>query len=265
VTKIPFAVRSLIVGWSGGVASTLVCHPLDTLKVRVQNRDPINMRLFRNPYKGLFYPLLTRPSTSALSVLGFEWGKAGWEKVGLDPKARVKRAYVAGLFAGVVDSLVRTPVDRCKVQAQFFRLSTVATFLKLYKEPFHILSTFLHGYILTLMWRMAQCSLFFGFYEQLRGYGGSDIVSTCMKGGTTGMVSWTIIMPIDTVRCRYFALQTGSQGILRTAKDVVEENGLRGFYRGYWTILIRAFPASAAWWGASSQSRQWLLPEPELA
>jgi len=210
VTNIPFAVRSLIVGWSGGVAATLVCHPLDTLKVRIQNKDPLNLWLFRSPYKGLFYPLLTRPSTSALSVLGFEMGKTCWEKVGLDPNARVSRAYCAGLFAGIFDSWIRTPVDRCKVQAQYFRLSTVATFLKLYREPLNVLVTFSHGYILTLMWRMAQCSLFFGFYEQLSGWGGKDTVTTCLKGGTTGMVSWTIIMPLDTIRCRYLALETGS-------------------------------------------------------
>src|SRR5690606_14700008 len=69
-----------------------------------------------------------------------------------------------------------------------------------------------------------------------------------LSGGLAGLCYWIAVLPIDTIKSRFQSLEEGFRynGIWDCYKKVVSE-GYRVLYRGLTPILIRAFPANAAY------------------
>ncbi len=70
-----------------------------------------------------------------------------------------------------------------------------------------------------------------------------------LAGGLAGSTSWSIIFPMDSVKSR---MQTSDMtspskiNFLSVAKIIYNSQGVTGFYRGWSSAIMRAFPANAA-------------------
>ena len=69
------------------------------------------------------------------------------------------------------------------------------------------------------------------------------IIKIYILGGTAGCLNWGLgIMP-DVLKSRF---QTGSYNSIREVfADVMAKEGIRGMYRGFVPVMLRAFPANA--------------------
>jgi len=73
------------------------------------------------------------------------------------------------------------------------------------------------------------------------------IFANLMAGGIAGVISWSIIVPLDVVKSQIQADYMGFmyQNPLASARAVYIQSGIRGFYSGWLMICIRAFPVNA--------------------
>jgi len=80
-----------------------------------------------------------------------------------------------------------------------------------------------------------------------------------MAGGFAGVCSWILTYPVDIVKSKQ---QADISGEFSSAFDCIRKTqsreGVRGFYRGISTTLVRAFPVNAATFGAVEASMQLL-------
>jgi len=72
--------------------------------------------------------------------------------------------------------------------------------------------------------------------------------ASALAGGISGAWTWAMIYPLDVIKSR---IQTGPlerelrQGMWTVGRDIVEERGWRGLFRGLGVTLVRAFPVNA--------------------
>lgn len=59
---------------------------------------------------------------------------------------------------------------------------------------------------------------------------------------------WAAIMPIDTIKTRYTVAKQGVT-VRAVVRQILQEAGLRGLYRGFLPTMLRAFPANGAAFG----------------
>lgn len=93
-------------------------------------------------------------------------------------------------------------------------------------------------------------------------YGELSKVSTYLAGGFAGMFSQFTVYPIDTLKFRIQCapLQSDRKGIiLRTAKEMYKEGGLRLFYRGIFVGVTGIFPYSAIDLGTFTTVKKFLI------
>lgn len=65
-------------------------------------------------------------------------------------------------------------------------------------------------------------------------------------------------MPIDTIKTRYTVAEKGAT--LRTVvRQILQESGPRGLYRGFVPTMLRAFPANGAAFGCIDLTERYVF------
>lgn len=73
----------------------------------------------------------------------------------------------------------------------------------------------------------------------------SAIFIDLICGGLAGALSWLSIMPFDVIKSKLQADIQNNSSIRRTAINIWQTEGLRGFYRGSFPTVIRGFIVNA--------------------
>jgi len=85
----------------------------------------------------------------------------------------------------------------------------------------------------------------------------SPALARLLCGGATGVLFNLLLSPVDVVRSRLMATESG--GVLFHTRAVLREHGaLRGFFRGADVTVLKAFPTNAVGFLALSKAK-WLL------
>mmetsp|Transcript_27363 Transcript_27363/g.70465 ORF Transcript_27363/g.70465 Transcript_27363/m.70465 type:complete len:343 (-) Transcript_27363:203-1231(-) len=98
-------------------------------------------------------------------------------------------------------------------------------------------------------------------------------LSAILSGGISGVVMWSVVLPIDVAKTR---LQTASPGsrwdasVAAHLRMLWRQGGVRTLYSGLTPTLVRAFPANAAQWlvweATTSYLQSWSAsPDPYMA
>lgn len=74
------------------------------------------------------------------------------------------------------------------------------------------------------------------------------MVPSLLFGGIAGVINWTAVLPIDTIKTRFQVAPPGAYptGLRGVARDLIAREGVRGLFRGLGAANTRAFPAAAA-------------------
>ncbi|OQR98504.1 carrier superfamily protein [Achlya hypogyna] len=310
-------IRDFIAGSFAGVSSTVVGHPFDTVKVRLQMHCPlsssfkgpldcvmqtINKEGFLGLYRGMVSPMTTVPLVNAVVFSTYESAKSFLlnRRDNHNGILTNNEAMLAGAWAGLMNSVVVTPVElvKCHLQAQGEAIATHANEIK-FTGTLDCVKKIIEIDGIRGLWRGQVATMYrevpsyigqkltdFGldellqqvFTSQMDGTDGKpSATTTLLAGGFAGCVCWTVSYPQDVVKSR-LQLQPLGQPPLYAAsrlipdggwwncfRAIVKEEGPRALWKGYSPCLVRAFPANAAGFFTYEMVRSVLFDEqPEL-
>ncbi|XP_055837775.1 mitochondrial basic amino acids transporter [Episyrphus balteatus] len=254
-------------GCVGGCAGVLVGHPLDTIKVHLQTQDSK-----RSIYRGTWHCLQTivakdsirglyRGISSPLGGVAFVnaivFGVYGNVQRNTKDPDSLGSHFIAGSTAGLVQSLVCSPMELAKTYLQLqdnFKSSVkhkgpLSCLYHIYgKDGFRGL---FRGLGITALRDVPGFAGYFVSYELLMRQVAAPSAFHCLiAGGLAGTFSWMLTFPIDVVKSCLQAdgMMTRPKytGILDCIQKGYQSEGIHFFSRGLTSTLLRAFPMNAA-------------------
>ncbi|KAL2918464.1 carnitine transporter [Polyrhizophydium stewartii] len=95
------------------------------------------------------------------------------------------------------------------------------------------------------------------WFRERQGHDGHvNSAAIMLSGGIAGMINWTIAIPMDTIKSRLQSAPPGEASVGKVVSKLFAESGPAGLFRGLGPTLLRAFPASAAFFfGVETSSR----------
>ena len=186
-------------GAISGIVGTISTYPLDTLKVRKQVGSSLHIS---HLYKGIKYPIAINAMYKGGVFL-------------INDRLNIENTVLKGAATGGIMSLLSTPLEHLKCQAQSYK-PLDKNIMSLYR-----------GFPPTFVRDTIHTGIYFKVYETLKPEYGSLIA-----GGTAGTLGWAFTYPIDVVKT---CIQTGEK-IAYTPRNL---------FRGIHYSLLRAFPTHA--------------------
>lgn len=285
-------VRNLVAGTAGGWAQTIVGHPFDTIKVRMQTGGGASVSLseclqstmkngIHDFYRGIASPLLGQGLMNALQYATYGnmkilCGGCDRDTIVLPPE----RYLIVGALTGAVISTVDGPVDLFKIKLQVqgqtgTNYKGVIDAMKQIYGTFGIRGVY-QGFGATLIRNIPCNGLYFATYEYVRQYFvEKDNVSISelspsrllTAGGAAGFAYWSILYPVETVKS---ALQSDAsdpakrryRNWIDCVRKIYQQNGFNAFWRGWVPCIMRSVPANAACFYAYETARQILMDLP---
>jgi len=262
----------------------LVCHPLDTIKVRLQlskraqrpgakklgfigtGAQIIRRETPLGLYKGLGAVLTGIVPKMAIRFTSYDW----YKQLLANPDGTVssKATFLAGLSAGVTEAVaVVTPMEVIKIrlQAQHHSMADPLDIPK-YRNAAHALYTVVReegfgalyrGVSLTALRQGTNQAANFTAYSELRAQlqkyqGTNDLPSwqTSLIGLVSGAMGPFSNAPIDTIKTRLqkTPAQPGDTALGRIkniTSEMWKQEGARSFYKGITPRVMRVAPGQA--------------------
>ncbi|KAL5117607.1 Mitochondrial succinate-fumarate transporter [Pleosporales sp. CAS-2024a] len=278
------AATNLIAGGGAGMMEALACHPLDTIKVRMQlsrrarapgaptrgflrtGKEIVKRETALGLYKGLGAVLTGIVPKMATRFTSYEWYKQMLADSAGNVSSRC--TFMSGLAAGVTEAvLVVTPMEVIKIrlQAQHHSMADPLDIPK-YRNAAHALYTVVkeegagalwRGVSLTALRQGTNQAANFTTYSELRAQlqkysGTNDLPSyqTSLIGLMSGAVGPFTNAPIDTIKTRLQKTPaepgtSATQRIVGIAGDMWKQEGVRSFYKGITPRVMRVAPGQA--------------------
>jgi len=278
--------RDFVAGCFAGVFSTLVGHPFDTVKVRMQlNTTGVRQSMvgctmltirqegILGLYKGLSSPMMSVPLVNALVFGAYEHAKRQVQAMHPETPLSTGEQCLCGAWAGLVNTAVVTPVEllKCRLQVQGDQPSGVCAETRALAREYRTLvqqdgfKGLWRGNVITAIREVASYIAMFGTYEVLKAAYPQPGVEpsaayTVFSGGVAGMMCWTFSYPQDVIKS-HLQLQRGALdysarypahrwfpdgGFISCFRTIMRSEGYRGFWHGYSAAAVRAFPANGA-------------------
>lgn len=273
----------LVAGGAAGFVESSICHPLDTIKTRMQLRQAggsthglfmtgariIQKESFPALYKGLTAVYMGIVPKMAVRFSSFESYKGYLADA--DGKVSQSATFLAGLGSGVTEAiLVVTPAEVCKIrlQAQFHSMADPAqlatrkyrnvlqTALLVAKEEG--ISALYKGVVPTVMRQGINQAVNFTTYQAVKTYWlekqqKSELLpwESMLFGGLSGGLGPLVNNPLDVVKTRLQKQRIVEgqvpkyRGIGQAIPVIVQEEGVLALWKGITPRLMRIMPGQA--------------------
>jgi solute carrier family 25 carnitine/acylcarnitine transporter 20/29 len=222
--------NDFIYGLFGGFTGTILSHPFDTIKTRIQTntvstiRDAIKMKSL---YAGLTAPLIGIMFEKSI-VFGF------YDK----SKQYGFSNFTSGLIGGFMSTIVVTPIDRIKISYQN-------------KEKLNIRNLY-KGFTPTIFRETPGFGIYFYTYNKLKETfnGNESAPKTFLFGAISGLSAWIFIYPSDLIKTNYQSDHNGNLTLPQTIKAIIGTNNpnnsilksVKNLYKGFNLAIMRAMP-----------------------
>jgi len=164
-------VTDIFAGACAGIAQVAVGHPLDTIKVHLQNKYPLPK--FKLLYRGYRYPLVYALAYNSLIFP-------------IVTRSSLPE-YQSGFLAGMAVTPLAFFFDLCKVKRQT-------------QQPIGTHLLWHRGFRMAFLRETIAMSAYFSSYYELKNH-----IKPLYAGGLAGLINWTLTYPIDVIRNRQFA------------------------------------------------------------
>jgi mitochondrial ornithine carrier protein len=292
------ALKDIAFGSFAGAVGKIVEYPFDTVKVRLQSqpdhlplqytgpldcfRQSIRQEGFKSLYRGVSAPMVGAAAETASLFVSYSASQTILRKtvvsVPEDEKLPLWALVTAGGMAGVVTSVILTPIELVKCRMQAPLSSTLAPATLQPGTPLPSLSPFTvirdvfqreglrgfwRGQLGTFFRESGGGAAWFGGYEatsraltkRLAVQQGRlveeikqlPISYQMLSGAVAGMSYNFIFFPADTIKSK---IQTGELShtqptFWNVGKELWRAHGLKGLYRGCGITVARSAPSSA--------------------
>lgn len=278
--------KEYLAGLIAGVATVIIGHPFDTVKVKLQKYNTgargIKYRnglhctarvLQTEGVKGLY-----RGATSSFVGVAFEssilFGVYSQTKQSLQggvhsnvPNPRI--IIPSAAYAGAIISFVLCPSELIKCRMQVQGADPLIQNSHRYTGPLDCalrtvkkdgVSGVFRGGVTTLLRESIGNVVFFSVYEHIRHYMHLQSKSSSynsnlldmgigiVSGGLGGVAFWSAVLPLDVAKT---IIQTApdkstTRNPFRVLDSIYKRAGIKGCYAGLGPTIVRAFPANAA-------------------
>ncbi|KAJ2711579.1 hypothetical protein H4R19_003182 [Coemansia spiralis] len=232
--------------------------PVDCLVKTVRNEGFLGM------YKGMASPLVGIAAVNSLLFWAYSLGKR-LQTGSRTATPTLGQMAIAGAGAGVVNSVLASPVELLKVRLQV-QYGSAAAGGAAFRGPVplarHLVRQFgvrgiAWGFWATVAREIPAYAAFYSGFEfakrqfaQALAGGDADRLGPLplMASGSIGGVSyWVASYPLDVIKSRVQSSAAPPRGIgyiATTARAIMAEQGLRGFVRGFSPSVLRSIPAA---------------------
>eukprot|EP00300_Choanocystis_sp_HF-7_P042443 c9194_g1_i1.p1 GENE.c9194_g1_i1~~c9194_g1_i1.p1 ORF type:complete len:320 (+),score=73.42 c9194_g1_i1:48-962(+) len=281
-TKDPLT--TFVAGGTAGLVESVTCHPLDTIKTRMQLRQ--GTRAYKGPFQtGLgivtkegpfaLYKGLTAVASGIIPKMAIRFWSFETFKNFLGQKDGVPlgsaKTFVAGVMAGVTEAVVIvTPFEVCKIrlQGQFHslmspeELSQPRKYRNVIQTAFTVVkeegpAALWKGVGPTVMRQSINQGVNFTFYnifkEAWSDWQGTDLAmwQTFLCGGLSGSLGPIANCPLDVVKTRLQkqVIHPGHApkytGMVQAIGVIAKEEGVKALWKGLEPRLMRIVPGQA--------------------
>jgi solute carrier family 25 carnitine/acylcarnitine transporter 20/29 len=242
---------NLLPGLLQGVTRVGISYPADVVKVQMQkNLHPTTMQAVKQIAKTdirKFY----RGSSIAFITIGIERSLQYYylEKM----NKQMVNPYASSFVASLVSSVYNLPMqylttniallDKTKENVSVNQYVKNTSFKQLYK-----------GYFVETPKNILGSTIYLGTYLKLRNTTDNKSLYPWF-GGFSGMLTWLVIYPLDTIKTDY---QTTKN---KRMYELIRErcaNSVTSFYKGITPVLMRTFPSAFAGMYVYEKTRNYL-------
>eukprot|EP00048_Salpingoeca_helianthica_P023537 m.25033 g.25033 ORF g.25033 m.25033 type:complete len:296 (-) comp8816_c0_seq2:337-1224(-) len=262
--------RSAISGCFAGMCQTYAGHPLDAIKVKIQTdkvgefrgvwhciTDTFKKEGVRGFYVAATPALATAVVENTLVFGANEAIKNAIMRMQDDPTRPLSIPALAGVgaAAGFFQGIFACPFEviKCTMLGNSAYRNPIECGRRVVAESG--IKGLFRGFVPFVAREVPFYFIFFSSYEffcgilEKRSSRTRDQLPAAevfVAGGLAGCVSWTAVVPADTVKSVENAGK-GAGSALATARQILAKDGVfKGLFRGWTPIMIRAFPANAA-------------------
>lgn len=230
---------------AAGCASTLLGHPLDTVKAHLQtnvtNGGTTTMGIVRElRWKGLFRGI-TPPliNSIVMNTVMFSVFDGVVQRIHPDP-------FLAGLISGFATAMISTPTDYLKIQAQLHGRSTRTVIYETMTVSPHL---FYRGHLANLAREGVFTMAYLGLYVRLKETtlqpetqvdSSQSLLRIALTSSLTGALAWIISYPFDTIKTIIQSGKGNNLGGMPTYASVLKGRTLKEYFKGCGTSTGRA-------------------------
>eukprot|EP00413_Alexandrium_margalefii_P025669 CAMPEP_0204556572 /NCGR_PEP_ID=MMETSP0661-20131031/29684_1 /ASSEMBLY_ACC=CAM_ASM_000606 /TAXON_ID=109239 /ORGANISM="Alexandrium margalefi, Strain AMGDE01CS-322" /LENGTH=266 /DNA_ID=CAMNT_0051563683 /DNA_START=44 /DNA_END=844 /DNA_ORIENTATION=+ len=246
--RISVVALAMVPGVAQAVTVTAVGFPFDTIKARMQtgmypggSMACLSATLKREGplalYRGASTPLLSHVLKRSYQFPLFDYLTEGlhWN------------SFLAGLFSGGTGSLLGTPLQVIKINAQTSTRDQ-------HRNAFTFMRERIRQKGVLSLWRGLSASLakdssfgcvFMGSYNMLRKrlVGNETYWKRFFNGATAHVITWGLLMPVDFVKTGVQRSEVPITPVTYT-RQMLQTHGLLHFWKGSVPACIRAVPVS---------------------
>lgn len=211
-------------GLYGGLVGTILSHPFDTIKTRIQSEKAtniINAIKQKKLYAGLTPPLIGIMMEKSV-VFGF-YDIA---------KKNNYNDFISGIFSGLMCTAIVVPIDRIKITLQNKQeiIFSNLNLRYLYK-----------GTSITFFRETPGFGIYFTTYNYLNNKYNQEktLYKNFIFGALSGLNAWNFIYPSDLIKTN---MQANNTNLFLTIRHIYFTYGLTGFYKGFSLAIMRAMP-----------------------
>ncbi|TYZ57699.1 hypothetical protein PybrP1_009724 [[Pythium] brassicae (nom. inval.)] len=286
--RLSAAAKSVIAGSVAGMSSVVVCHPLDTLRTRLQTaparfngslvacaRQTLEREGARALYKGFLPPFF---SQAVYKAVIFTTSSKLRNDVLPASLGASSAAMVSGAVAGGLNALLVAPVElvRNRLQVQYEHPRASRT----YRGAAHCVAQVARQEGVLALWRglpttvlrdsLGLACYFLGYdfararLRSVAALRGHDSAVLLAAGAAGGVSFWAVALPFDTVKSLIQVDGTRGEytGLVTGASRLVREHGASHLFRGWQAAFSRGVPGAAITFWAFDRTTQ-LLEERE--
>ncbi|VEU23633.1 DEKNAAC104918 [Brettanomyces naardenensis] len=269
------AAKDIFAGTVGGIAQVLVGQPFDTTKVRIQSAPPgtyssavdVVRKLLQleGPlafYKGTLTPLIGIGAVVSVQFGVNEYMKRFFNKRNNGDKMTMQQFFISGSVSGLANSFLASPIEHIRI-----RLQTQTVGPKVFTGPIDVIQKLYKQGGIRLIYRGLGATLlresigagsYFLTFEALvqrdmdkyhKPRKEVESWKNCLYGGLAGYAMWLSIYPVDVLKSNLQADNYKNpkfKTYADSARFIFQKYGIRGFFKGFITTLLRAAPANAA-------------------
>lgn len=253
--------REFIAGGLGGVAGVIAGHPLDTLRIRLQQPSPAysslqNQRprpisapaLLRRIiasegpaalYRGMAAPVASVAFQNAVVFQVYAVLSRAFHSNNMNEPPSYKSVALAGVGTGALQSLMLSPVELIKIQLQL-QMAGNRHHPSKREGPLEIAKRILRkegvrgiyrGLLITVLRDAPAHGVYFWSYEQAREQlhpgcrksGQESLMTMLVAGGLAGVASWVVCYPLDVMKSRLQAQsESSNEGIPPRYRGVID-------------------------------------------